>query len=169
MATIRGGRRDEADILAAVGFRAWDSTADGWGDAVGIRENALRSFELFTEAHWLSIDVIERAGQIIGWAAREKLDNQLTDLWIEPIFQRQGFGTILLQHVEDEIRRLGSECAVTEVHSENAGALAFFKKAGYRVAWMTTAWSAKLDRDVDTVGLRKDFDAPKVEGAYGEF
>jgi [ribosomal protein S18]-alanine N-acetyltransferase len=169
MASIRNARQDEAELLAIVGFRAWDSTSDSWSDASDIRENALRSFEAFAASNWLSIDVAERAGQIVGWAAREKLDNNITDIWVEPVFQRQGVGTRLLQHVEKEVIGLGHETVTTEVHSENTTALAFFKKADYSVSWMTTAWSSKLDRDVDTVGLRKAFFPPVGEGPYGQF
>lgn len=169
MVTIRNARADEADILAAIGFRAWDSTAEGWGDAEGIRENALRAFEIFSHNNWLSIDVAERVGQVLGWAAREKLDNAITDLWIEPVFQRQGVGTALLEHLEHEVAGLGHETLVTQVHAENTAAVAFFRKTGFTVSWMTTAWSAKLDRDVDTIGLVKRLAAEKPTGAYGEF
>lgn len=169
MVTIRNARRDEAELLAAIGYRAWDSTADGWGDAPDIRQNALTAFENFTSSHWLSIDVAERAGQVAGWAAREKLDNNITDIWVDPVFQRQGVGAALLQHMEKEVLGLGHEDITTEVHSENVGALNFFKKAGFSVSWMTTIWSSRLDRDVDTVGLKKVFFEPESDGLYGEF
>lgn len=169
MPTIRNARADEADILAAVGFRAWDSTADGWGDAENIRENAFRAFEVFTREHWLAIDVAERAGQVLGWAAREKLDNTVTDLWVEPVFQRQGIGSALLAHLEEEVVATGHETIATQVHSENVAALEFFRKFGFTVTWMTTAWSAKLDRDVDTVGLVKRLVEEKTGSGYGEF
>jgi [ribosomal protein S18]-alanine N-acetyltransferase len=169
MATIRNARADEADILAAVGFRAWDSTADGWGDAENIRDNAFRAFEMFTKDHWLAIDVAERAGQVLGWAAREKLDNAITDLWVEPIFQRQGIGTELLEHLEQEVLGAGHETIETQVHSENVAAIEFFRKSGFSVSWMTTAWSARLDRDVDTIGLVKRLVEEKNAEPYGEF
>lgn len=169
MVTIRNARADEADVLAAIGFRAWDSTSEGWGDAPDIRESAYRSFETFTRNNWLSIDVAERAGQLVGWGAREKLDNSISDLWIDPVFQRQGVGAALLAHLEQEIAEHGHETALTQVHSENSAALAFFQKAGYGVSWMTTAWSPKLDRDVDTVGLVRRLAEEKSGSGYSEF
>lgn len=169
MTTIRNARADEADILAAIGFRAWDTTADGWGDAPDIRANAMTAFTGFTQSHWLAIDVAERAGQVLGWAAREKLDNKITDLWVDPIFQRQGVGQALLVHMEGEVAALGHDAIETEIHSENTAALEFFRKAGYSVSWMTTAWSAKFDRDVDTVGLIKRFSDDRAPEPYAEF
>lgn len=170
MVLIRSARQDEAELLAAIGFRAWDSTADGWGDAPDIRENAMTAFERFARNNWLTIDVAEQAAQVVGWAAREKLDNNITDIWVEPLFQRSGVGSALLEHMENEVKGLGHETITTEVHAENVAALDFFKKAGFTVSWMTTAWSAKLDRDVDTIGLKKALFAPP-EGSppYGEF
>jgi [ribosomal protein S18]-alanine N-acetyltransferase len=169
MATIRNARADEAEILAAVGFRAWDSTADGWGDAENIRESAFRTFATFTRDHWLAIDVAERAGQVLGWSARERLDNAITDLWVEPIFQRQGVGGALLEHMEQEVVGAGHETIETQVHSENVAAIEFFRKVGFSVSWMTTAWSARLDRDVDTIGLVKRLAKDKGGQSYGEF
>ncbi len=171
MVQIRNARQDEAAVLAEIGFRAWVEAASGWGEEAETRENVAAAFRNFTASKWLAIDVAEQATQIVGWSAREKLDNHITDLWVEPIFQRQGVGTQMLRAIEAEMVRVGHTELTTEVHSENTGAIAFFEKNGFRVQWMTTAWSAKLDRDVDTVGLIKDLagdDAGKPEG-YGEF
>lgn len=171
MVQIRSARQDEAYILADVGYRAWESAAIGWGEDDETRENVASAFRQFTRQHWLSIDVAEQAAQIVGWSAREKLDNNITDLWVEPAFHRQGIGTKMLRAIEAEMVRIGHTELITQVHSENENAVSFFMKNGFRVQWMTTAWSAKLDRDVDTVGLIKDLagdDGEKPEG-YGEF
>lgn len=170
MVAIRNARQDEAELLAGVGFRAWDSTADGWGDDPAIRESAFMSFKAFTAAKWLAIDVAEQAGQVAGWAAREKLDNNITDLWVEPAFQRQGIGTLMLAHIESELKGLGHLEVTAETHAENNVAMSFFERSGFRVRWMTTGWSSKLDRDVETVGLVKALTVEKPTGTpYGEF
>jgi [ribosomal protein S18]-alanine N-acetyltransferase len=170
MVAIRNARQDEAELLAGVGFRAWDSTADGWGDDPAIRESAFMSFKAFTAEKWLSIDVAEQAGQVVGWAAREKLDNNITDLWVEPSFQRQGVGTHMLVHMENELKGLEHLEVTAEIHAENNVAMSFFESRGFRVRWMTTGWSAKLDRDVETVGLVKTLTVETGTGTpYGEF
>lgn len=171
MVQIRSARQEEAYTLAEVGYRAWETAAVGWGEDVETRENVAGAFRRFTAEHWLSIDVAEQATQIVGWSAREKLDNNITDLWVEPAFHRHGIGTKMLLAIEAEMIRVGHTELTTEVHSENNTAVSFFLKNGFRVQWMTTAWSAKLDRDVDTVGLIKDLvdeedDRPQ---GYGEF
>ncbi len=162
MVQIRSAREDEAGLLAEIGFRAWESASDGWGDDMEVRESAEMSFRNFTSSNWLTIDIAEKAGQVVGWSARENLDNNITDLWVEPVFQRQGIGGLMLAAICDEVKKLGHETVTAEVHSENASAVAFFLKHGFRVSWMTTRWSAKLDSDVDTIGMVKELDEPQA-------
>jgi ribosomal-protein-alanine N-acetyltransferase len=170
MPTIRNAREDEALELAAIGVRAWESAIAGWIDANLMRDNALRAFVEFTKQFYLSIDVAEKGGQILGWAARQNLDNAITDLWVDPIWQRQGVGGLLLQQLEQEIREQEYDRVTVETHSQNGPALAFLKNRGYQINWMTAVWSDKLDRDVDTVGLVKIlFEEDVSEQPYGQF
>jgi ribosomal-protein-alanine N-acetyltransferase len=169
MPTIRNAREDEAVELTRVGLNAWESATIGWLDVSALRDNAERAFLDFCTRHFLTIDVAEKNGQITGWAAREKLDNHITDLWIDPVWQRQGFGSKLLQAVEEEILAQGYDRVTVETNSQNTGALKFFGHHGYSISWMTTTWSAKLDRDVDTVGLVKILVKPEEVTPYSEF
>jgi ribosomal-protein-alanine N-acetyltransferase len=169
MTTIRSAREDEAPVLAAVGMRAWESAVAGWVDTALMRVNATRAFADFTRRAFLTIDVAEQAGQVAGWAARENLDNHVTDLWVDPAWQRQGIGRMLLQKLEAEIEAQGYESVRIETHSQNALAVDFLKRQGYAISWMTVVWSPQLDRDVDTVGLVKMLDVKEKRSVYAEF
>ena len=169
MVMIRNAREDEAMELAGIGLRSWESAVEGWADPDLLRANAERAFVDFTRRHFLSIDVAEKNAQITAWAARENLDNKITDLWVDPIWQGQGFGTLLLETLEEEIREQGYDTITIETHSQNEPALSFLKSRGYAINWMTASWSALLDRDVDTVGLIKMLVAPADADPYSEF
>ncbi len=45
-------------------------------------------------------------------------------------------------------------------HAQNAPAIAFFQQRGYRIHWLSTQYSARLDRDVESIGMIRDLVAP---------
>lgn len=169
MAAIRSARADDADDLAGIGIRAWESAVAGWINVDLLRENAQRAFIDFTHSRYLTIDVAEKGGQITGWAARENFDNHITDLWVDPIWHGQGFGGALLEKLENEIKAQGYETVTVETHAQNARAIEFLKRHGFSINWMTAIWSPKLDRDVDTVGLVKRIAVAQAASVYAEF
>jgi len=166
MATIRNAREDEVDILAEVGFRSWEKAMVSIGEMTDMRASARSAFLNFTRSSWLTITVIERGGTPAGWAAREKLDELITDFWIDPHQQGHGFGRALLAEVEAEIIHQGFLTARVETHARNAEAVGFFEKHGYSVNWLSVAYSPKIDRDVQSVGLLKQLvmDEPETYG-----
>lgn len=118
MPTIRSAREDDAPVLAAVGMRAWESAVAGWVDTALMRVNAVRAFSDFTQRAFLTIDVAEQGSQVVAWAARENFDNHVTDLWVDPSWQSQGIGRMLLQKLESEIEAQGYESVRLETHSQ---------------------------------------------------
>lgn len=166
MISIRSARQDEAPVLAEVGLRAWESAMNGVDDSTVLRQAAEAAFHTFTANHWLTISVVEEDGVIAGWAARERLDETITDFWIDPLWQHRGLGTALLASLEADIRHQGFDTARLETHARNS-AVAFFEKHGYTVHWLTVSYSPKLDRDVETVGLSKSLENGEDDGLYG--
>lgn len=169
MITIRYATTDDVPALAEIGLRAWEQAATGVADLDALRDNAREAFLQFLAAKWLTVVVAERGGVTAGWAAREKMDEEITDLWVDPTLQRRGVGTTLLAALEDEMRRSGFEAADLQTHARNAPALAFFRKQGYAVNWLSVTYSPKLDGDVESVGLRRQLveDQPPGYGPGG--
>lgn len=167
MITIRNARLDEADLLADIGLRAWEKAMIPVGETRTMLENARRAFLNFTHSSWITISVVEKSGVPAGWAAREELDENITDFWIDPDYQGQGLGKALLAEIEQEIVHQGFTKASLETHARNKEAVDFFERHGYTVHWLTTAYNPKLDRDVQSVGLSKQLveEVPKVYGS----
>ncbi|WP_117193916.1 GNAT family N-acetyltransferase [Rhizobium terrae] len=166
MATIRNAREDEVDILAEIGFRSWQKAMISIGEMTDMRASARIAFQNFTRSSWLTITVVEQGGNLAGWAAREKLDELISDFWIDPSFQGHGFGRVLLAEVEAEIVHQGFEVARIETHAQNTEAVGFFEKQGYSINWLSITYSPKIDRDVQSVGLSKRLVAQEPE-TYG--
>lgn len=168
MATTRNAREDDVDILAEIGFRAWEKAMEAIGEMSDMRVSAREAFVNFTRSSWLTITVVEQTGSVVGWAAREHLDELISDFWIAPEYQGQGLGTALLQEVEAEIVRQGFEKARIETHAQNNEAIGFFEKNGYAIHWLSVAYSPKIDRDVQSVGLSKLFVEVPPTVSYGQ-
>lgn len=168
MVTIRNAREDEADLLAEIGLRAWEKAMAPIGGMETMWESARNAFGNFTQSSWLTITLIEQFGGIAGWAAREKLDELISDFWIDPSFQGHGMGKALLAEIEGQIVHQGFTMARVETHAGNAEAIGFFEKHGYTINWLSIAYAPKIDRDVQSVGLSKIL-VESGRGGYTEF
>lgn len=155
MVTIRKARQEDAEILTEIGMRAWRKAMVSVGEAAEMAANAREAFARFAEEGWITITVVEKSGMPAGWAAREDMDETITDFWIDPDFEGQGLGTALLAAVEEELKAQGIDIARLQTHAMNSDALKFFEKKGYSVNWLTVSYNPKLDRDVQSVGLSK--------------
>jgi ribosomal-protein-alanine N-acetyltransferase len=173
LVVIRHARANDAATLAAIGYRAWEEKLSVWthgqDDVGAIRENARIAYETFTRNYWPAILVAEDEGRVVGWGAREHegdvpdhRDNAISDLWIDPDCQGRSYGTALLAALEDVIRDLGFTTALLETHARNHSAIAFYKARGYRVSWLSTKYSASLDRDIEKVGMEKSLAADEI-------
>jgi ribosomal-protein-alanine N-acetyltransferase len=169
MITIRNARGDEADLLAEIGLRAWERAMSPIGGIDDFRENARAAFLNFTRSSWLTITLIEEDGSITGWAAREGLDELITDFWVDPAFKGRGLGRALLDEVESQVVQQGFETARIETHARNLEAIGFFQKNGYGINWLSVAYSPRLDRDVQSVGLSKQLVIETDDEIYGGF
>lgn len=163
MSLIRHARQDEVGSLTAIGLRAWEGATVGLADVGRMRRLAENAFADFLAAHWLTVTVIEVDGRPRGWVARENFDEVISDLWIEPEAQGRGFGGHLLADIERRISGDGFEAAKTKTHAHNTAAIGFFRKHGYGVSWLSTAYAPKLDRDVEFIGLSKALAAADIE------
>lgn len=166
MIHIRNAHEGETDILTNIGLRAWQKAMAAIGDTDVMMQGASDAFADFTRNSWLTITVIEKSGMACGWAAREKLDENITDFWIDPEVLRQGLGSALLGQIEADIAAQGFETAALQTHSSNDEAIGFFKAHGYAIHWLSVVYSPALDRDLPTVGLSKSLVAAD-DGTYG--
>ncbi|SIP98469.1 ribosomal-protein-alanine N-acetyltransferase [Rhizobium sp. RU20A] len=168
MPTIRIAQSKDTAHLAAIGLRSWAGAVAGLADVDAMRRKAEDAFVYFLRDHAPAVTVAERDGVPVGWAAREKYDGSISDLWVDPAFQRQGVGTALVAALEADMLAAGIPSADILTHAQNAPAIAFFQRRGYRIHWLSTQYSARLDRDVESVGMIRDLVEPGADGTgYG--
>ncbi len=156
---VRRAVASDAQTLADIGFRSWESAIQFWENNVAsMRERALQAYRDFTRENWAAITVAELDGVPVGWGAREHSDHLISDLWIDPAYQRIGAGNALMEALEADIAAAGQAVAMLETHARNHAAIAFYRKRGYEIRWLSTKYSPPLDRDIEKVGMEKRLD-----------
>ncbi|MGV1835653.1 GNAT family N-acetyltransferase [Rhizobium rhizogenes] len=166
MIHIRNAREGETEVLTNIGLRSWRKAMGSIGGSEAMLESASEAFSNFTRDVWLTITVVELNGEVAGWAAREALDETISDFWIDPDYLRQGLGSALLARIEEDVLEQGLERVSLQTHADNGEAIGFFKAHGYGIHWLSVVYSPKLDRDVPTVGLVKAL-VDSSDGTYG--
>ncbi|MCZ3379401.1 GNAT family N-acetyltransferase [Rhizobium sp. AG207R] len=166
MIHIRNAHEGETAVLASIGLRSWQRAMGAIGGTGELLESASEAFTNFIRNLWLTITVIELNGEAVGWAAREALDEAISDFWIDPDFVRRGLGSALLARIEADVHGQGLEKVSLQSHAANTDAIAFFRARGYEIRWLSIVYSPKLDSDVPTVGLSKSL-VDESDGAYG--
>lgn len=156
---VRPAKISDAAQLADIGFRSWESAIHFWeSNVASMRERAFQAYRDFTRESWAAIMVAELDGVPVGWGAREHSDHLISDLWIDPGYQRIGAGNALMEALEAEIAAAGQSVAMLETHARNHAAIAFYRKRGYEIRWLSTKYSPPLDRDIEKVGMEKRLD-----------
>jgi ribosomal-protein-alanine N-acetyltransferase len=156
MIEIRDAISRDSAHLALVGIRSWESAVTGWGaNTAELRINAHAAYRDFCVNHWDKIMLAHNGGTIVGWGAREKLDEFITDLWVDPDHQGEGAGKLLLAALEQDMLAAGYKHAELETHVKNTPAIGFYEYSGYRVVSLSVKYSESLQQDIQIVSMRK--------------
>jgi len=90
---------------------------------------------LDADASWLMLLRIDR--RAVGYCSYALTDDtgkmKLEQLYLLPELHRRGLGGLMLRHVEEQARVRGLGTLVLQVNKQNAGAIAFYRKAGFSV------------------------------------
>ena len=119
-ATIRRARLQEAALLTSLALRAKAS----WGYDAGFMAEAMEEIAISpaTLAR-VPFYVIERDGRVLGfYSVSDHGDGtiELTDLFVDPDFPRQGIGRRLLEHAKQCARTTGQQMLLirSDPHAE---------------------------------------------------
>lgn len=76
--------------------------------------------------------VAEIMGRVVGFVMYT--DNTVTELWVDPAYQRQGVGRALIHWIESKFRAMGFPTITLYCYEANPDALEFFGKLRFRRA-----------------------------------
>ncbi len=149
----------EADRTAVglVGFAAWKSSSafeNAYLDPVVI-ERVRGEFQSFAAETRCNIAIAEIDGALAGWGARAGEPDYISDIWIDPDFQGQGIGRVLVEHFLNEMRNSGIPIARIATHARNVNAIRLYERCGFEVVWQGTQWSETMQVDLQKVRLER--------------
>lgn len=138
--TIRPARETDITAIAQVAAETWRAT---YAHTVALHNQQLlleRSYAPAALAAAIAADpawfyVAEVAGQVVGFAQfvhRPDGFGELARIYVLPAYQRHGLGRAMLAQGASDLRRAGIEVCFVSVEVDNSGALAFYRRFGFR-------------------------------------
>lgn len=117
---IREFCRSDSNACAAIYERAWNG-------ALPAAQRSITPEQFEAEIEGERIIVAEEDGDVLGFASVWEPASFLHHLHVEPMFQRRGIGTALLQRVEELAgSRISLKC-----QTDNAVARSFYSQHGF--------------------------------------
>lgn len=157
MLTFRHAVVSDQAAIANVGTRAWCSYVCNLHQIKPAqRERAELAFLHFAQALYDQVVIAECDSQIVGWGARDTGLNYISDLWVDPPYQRQGIGRSILDVMLAQITLQGFKFALISTHQQNIAAMQLYLKCGFTIQEHYNEWSASLEKDVVKVRLALD-------------
>ena len=131
---IRKAVASEAERLAEIGYLAWERDLRPFLNAEQQNRQAERR-RLQNAVHDL-LDrtiVAERDGIAVGWCARARGKAYIPFLFVAPLSQNQGIGTLLLKRMESILELEGCDRVQLDTLSDNVRAVNFYQHQGYQI------------------------------------
>lgn len=160
---IRSARSKDIPQIGAVGLASWER---------GIRPHVpqcepdtidVSSFTDFASACLDQIVVAVMDDRVVGFIATEHGDNCITDLWIDPSCESQGFGSALIEEAEQRISARGYHTAEISVLLQNERALGLYRHMKYEEVDRETKFHEVLKCEISSIRLRKHLPFNAVE------
>ncbi len=121
---VRRATRDDLGAILAV-----------HASASGIPHRSLADFETELHSERSMFAVAAARGRIVGYAIARIVEPEaeLHMIAVRPESGRLGYGTRMLEYVLGEVRRRGCAVIRLEVGAQNAAALKFYERGGFRI------------------------------------
>lgn len=136
---IRKAIASEAERLADIAYLAWERDLRPFLNGEQQNRQAERR-RLQAAVHDL-LDraiVAERDGIPVGWCARARGRAYIPYLFVAPLSQNQGIGTLLLKRMESLLELEGCDRVQLDTLSDNVRAVNFYQHQGYQILALKT-------------------------------
>jgi [ribosomal protein S18]-alanine N-acetyltransferase len=133
-AVIRKALASEIETLADIAFVAWERDLRPLlaGPAAN-RDLERRRLSHEVHANLDRIIVAEIDGVAVGWCSRARGRAYIPYLFVTPMLQNHGIGTLLLHRMESLLELEGADRVQLNTLADNVRAVAFYQHQGYRI------------------------------------
>ena len=136
-AVIRKALASEVEILADIAYVAWDKDLRPLLSGPAANRDLERR-RLSHEVH-ANLDrtiVAEIDGVAVGWCSRARGRAYIPYLFVTPLLQNHGIGTLLLHRMESLLELEGADRVHLNTLADNVRAVSFYQHQGYRILAM---------------------------------
>lgn len=150
--TIRKAVASEVETLADIGFVAWERDLRPFlsGPAAS-REGERR--RLSNAVHdLLDRTIVAEVDEVaVGWCARQRGRAYIPFLFVTPLLQNHGIGSLLLRRMETLLELEGADRVQLDTLADNVRAVNFYQHQGYQILALKRA--GRMGPDPET-GVR---------------
>ena len=131
---IRKAMASEAERLADIAFLAWERDLRPFlAGELQNRQAERRRLQVAVHELLDRTIVAERDGIPVGWCARARGRAYIPYLFVAPLSQNQGIGTLLLKRMESVLELEGCDRVHLDTLSDNVRAVNFYQHQGYQI------------------------------------
>jgi [ribosomal protein S18]-alanine N-acetyltransferase len=120
-----------------------------------IVERTRQAFADFPGEADVEVHVAEFEGKVVGWGARDRAPDYISDLWVLPDQQGKGIGKALIERLCERIRAGGHTNVRIDTHGSNTGALRLYERCGFVIVWRGIEHSKSMGVDLEKVHMKK--------------
>lgn len=131
---VRRALPGEIETLADIAYVAWERDLLPFlnGPAASKQSERLRLSQAVREA-LDRIIVAEVEGTAVGWCSRMRGRAYVPFLFVTPLLQNQGIGSLLLRRMESMLELEGHERVQLDTLADNVRAVNFYQHNGYHI------------------------------------
>lgn len=131
---IRKALASEVETLADIGYVAWERDLRPFLSGQAASKEIERR-RLSHAVHELldRIIVAEVDDIAVGWCARQRGRAYISYLFVTPLLQNHGIGTLLLRRMESMLELEGADRVQLDTLADNVRAVSFYQHQGYQI------------------------------------
>lgn len=134
---IRKADQREIATLADIGYVAWErDLLPFFKDSDELRRGEERRLRGAVRDNLDRIIVAEADGVAVGWCSRAGRRAYIPFLFVTPLLQNHGIGTMLLRRMESLLELEGAERVHLDTLADNVRAVRFYEHQGYQILAM---------------------------------
>lgn len=131
---IRKADPREIETLADIGYVAWEKDLLPFlRDTEDVRRSEQRRLHLAVQDQIERIIVAEAEGIAVGWCARNRARPYVSFLFVTPLLQGNGIGSLLLQRMESILELEGHDRVLLDTLADHVRAVRFYQQHGYHI------------------------------------